>query len=316
MRRKSSEMRLQPGPDDRGIRLDVFLARFVQELTRSQLQSMNRRGDVLVDGRSEKAGYRIRGGEEIEVKPPVPAPLSVEPEAIPLDVCYEDKDIAVVEKPAGLVVHPGAGNRRSTLVNALLARFSDLSNAGGIERPGIVHRLDKWTSGLIIVAKNNQSHRSLSKSFEKREVRKTYLALVHGSPRAVAGEIDLNIGRDRRARTKMSVRREGGRGALSEYRTLEKLKEFALLEVRIRTGRTHQIRVHLTAIGHPVVGDNVYGEKANRVFARKHGDLGRYFLHASAIRFPHPATGTTVEFSSALPAELDRFLEAIRAGRV
>ena len=290
-------------------------ARFVQELTRSQLQSMNRRGDVLVDGRSEKAGYRIRGGEEIEVKPPVPAPLSVEPEAIPLDVCYEDQDIAVVEKPAGLVVHPGAGNRRSTLVNALLARFSDLSNAGGRERPGIVHRLDKWTSGLIIVAKNNQSHHSLSKSFEKREVRKTYLALVHGSPRAVAGEIDLNIGRDRRARTRMSVRREGGRGALSEYRILEKLKEFALLEVRIRTGRTHQIRVHLTAIGHPVVGDNVYGEKANRVFTRKHGDLGRYFLHASAIQFPHPATGTTMEFSSALPAELARFLEAIRAGR-
>ncbi len=308
-------MRLQPGPDDRGIRLDIFLSRFVADLTRSKLQSMNRRGDVLVDGRSEKAGYRIRGGEEIEVRLPVPAPLTVEPEAIPLAVCYEDQDIAVVDKPAGLVVHPGAGNRRGTLVNALLDRFNDLSDAGGSDRPGIVHRLDKWTSGLIIVAKNNQSHHRLSKSFEKRRVGKTYLALVHGNPRAGTGEIDLSIGRDRKARTKMSVRHEGGRTALSEYRTLEKLKVFSLLEVRIRTGRTHQIRVHLSAIGHPVVGDNVYGEKANRVFARKHGDLGRYFLHASAIEFPHPATGTTMEFSSAIPAELARLLETIRTGQ-
>lgn len=305
-------MKIKTTADDRGSRLDIFLARFLTDLTRSQLQSMNRRGEVLVDGRLEKAGYRIRGGEEIAIKPPAPISFSIQPEAIPLEVCYEDQDIAVIEKPAGLVVHPGAGNRRSTLVHALLDRFRDLSDAGGRERPGIVHRLDKLTSGLIVIAKNNRSHHKLSKSFEKREVQKTYVALVHGCPKNLTGEINLNIGRDRKNRVKMSVYQEGGRRAVSRYKVLEQLKGFSFLEIQIQTGRTHQIRVHLSSIGHPVVGDNVYGRKLYRVFLDSFGDFKRHFLHASAIRFHHPVTGTIMEFTSRMPAELNRLMAEIR----
>ncbi len=304
-------MRLRPGPEDRGVRLDIFLSRFLNELTRSQLQALNRRGAILVDGVGEKSGYRIRGGEEIEINPPPPEPLSIEPESIPLVVCYEDSELAVIDKPAGMVVHSGAGNRRGTLVNALLARFGKLSDAGGSTRAGIVHRLDKLTSGLIIVARNNESHHRLSRSFEKREVGKTYTALVHGRPKAATGTIDLNIGRHPKVRTRMSARPTGGRVAHSEYRVLRELTGFSLLEVRISTGRTHQIRVHLSTIGHPVVGDSVYGEKADAVFRRKYQDPGRYFLHASDLEFPHPVTGTTMAFHSPLPADLRRLLESL-----
>ena len=306
-------MRLQPGPDYHGVRLDIFLSRFLKDLTRSQLQTMNRRGAILVSGVREKSGYRIRGGETIEIDPPPPEPLSIEPESIPLDVCYEDSDLAVIEKPAGMVVHPGAGNRRGTLVNALLARFGRLSDAGGSTRAGIVHRLDKLTSGLIIVARNNVSHYQLSRSFEKREVQKTYTALVHGRPKTATGTIDLNIGRHPKVRTRMSARPVGGRVAHSEYRTIDERAGFTLIEVRIRTGRTHQIRVHLAAIGHPVVGDGVYGEKADAVFRRVYRDLGRYFLHASDLEFPHPVAGTTMAFHSVLPDDLRRVLDLLPA---
>ena len=302
-------MRFQPGPEDRGNRLDVFLARCLKDLTRSQLQTLNRRGAILVGGVQEKAGYRIRGGEAIEVDPPAPNPPSMKPESIPLEVRYEDGDLAVIEKPAGMVVHPGAGNHRGTLVHALLARFGQLSDAGGSTRAGIVHRLDKDTSGLIIVARTNLAHHRLSTSFEQRDVRKTYKALVHGRPRTETGNIDLNIGRHPKVRTRMSARSEGGREAHSEYRTIEERRGFSLLEVRIRTGRTHQIRVHLASIGHPVVGDGVYGEKADALFRRKHWDLGRHFLHASDLEFPHPVTGSTMAFHSALPQDLKRLLE-------
>lgn len=305
-------MRLQPGPNHRGIRLDKFLSILLSELTRSQLQVLNRRGAVLVDGSKEKDGYRIRGGEEIDIEIPAPTPLLIEPEAIPLEVCYEDSDLAVIIKPAGLVVHPGAGNTRSTLVNALVARFADLSDSGGRERPGIVHRLDKWTSGLIIVAKNNHAHHVIAKTFENRQVKKTYLALVHGQPRMGKGHIDLKIGRDPKSRTKMLGSQHEGRIALSEYTVVERLGRFCLVEVNISTGRTHQIRVHLSAIGHPVVGDLVYGEKANRWFAKEYKDLGRYFLHASALEFRHPSTETSMKFQSELPEELRQMLELIR----
>ena len=305
-------MRFKTGPDDRGTRLDVFLSGFLADLTRSQLQSLNRRGAILVDGQREKSGYRIRGGEEIGVDPPAPEPLSIEAEAIPLDVLYEDADLAVIDKPAGLVVHPGAGNRRSTLANALLARFPELSNLGGESRPGIVHRLDKWTSGLIVVAKNNLAHRRLSKSFERRQVRKTYTALVHGNVRQKSGAVDLPIGRHPTARTKMTAR-PGGREARSEYLLVETVRGFSLLEVRIQTGRTHQIRVHLNSIGHPVVGDDVYGANADHAFVRKWGSLGRYFLHASELEFPHPDSQTRMTFESALPEDLIGLLDRIRA---
>ncbi len=298
-------MKFEAGPEDRGTRLDIFLTRFFEDLTRSRLQSMNRRGAILVNGESEKAGYRIQIGDLIQVTPPAAEPLRLEPEPIPLEVHYEDRALAIIEKPAGMVVHPGSGNREGTLANALQARFLDLSDVGGPVRPGIVHRLDKWTSGLILVAKTNDAHYRLSRSFEKREIRKSYRALVHGRLSKVTGTVELSIGRHPGARTRMAVYPKGGRTAFSDYRVLEQSASFSLLEVRIRTGRTHQIRVHLNAIGHPVVGDAAYAEKRHQAFVRKWGEFQRYFLHASDLRFLHPSSGTSMAFHSPLPRELE-----------
>ena len=298
-------MKFEAGPEERGTRLDIFLTQFFEDFTRSRLQSMNRQGAILVNGESEKAGYRIQIGDLIQVTLPTAEPLKLEPEAIPLEVHYEDRDLAIIEKPAGMVVHPGSGNRGGTLANALQARFLDLSDVGGSVRPGIVHRLDKWTSGLILVAKTNDAHYRLSRSFEKREVRKSYRALVHGRLSKETGTVELNIGRHPNARTRMAVHPKGGRTAFSDYRVLERSASFSLLEVRIRTGRTHQIRVHLNAIGHPVVGDAVYAEKRHRAFAGKWGEFRRYFLHASELGFPHPSSGTSMAFHSPLPPELE-----------
>jgi 23S rRNA pseudouridine1911/1915/1917 synthase len=210
------------------------------------------------------------------------------------------------------VVHPGAGTGTNTLVHGLLFKFRNLSSAGGEGRPGIVHRLDKWTSGLLIVAKNDWSHARLTKAFQDRAVEKTYLALVHGRLRQASGEIALNIGRHSTLRTRMSVHQGKGRGALSSYRRLEEIEQFSLLEVKIKTGRTHQIRVHLAAIGHPVVGDDVYGERAYSQFVKKYGKPGRYFLHAAELKFTHPRTGEALEFHSPLPSELNSLLERIQ----
>ena len=305
-------MKFEAGPEDRGTRLDIFLTPFFEDLTRSRLQSMNRRGAILVNGETEKAGYKIQIGDVIQVTPPEAEPLRLEPEPIPLEVHYEDRALAIIEKPAGLVVHPGSGNRGGTLANALQARFLDLSDAGGSIRPGIVHRLDKWTSGLILIAKTNDAHYRLSRSFEKREVQKSYRALVHGRLSKETGTIELSIGRHPSARTRMTVRSTGGRTAFSDYRVLEQSASFSLLEVRIRTGRTHQIRVHLNAIGHPVVGDAVYAEKRHRAFARKWGEFHRYFLHASDLAFPHPANGTVMAFHSPLPRELEDLWQRLK----
>ena len=305
-------MKFEAGPEDRGTRLDIFLTRFFEDLTRSRLQSMNRRGAILVNGEAEKAGYRLQTGDIIQVTPPSAEPLRLEPEPIPLEVHYEDRALAIIEKPAGMVVHPGSGNRGGTLANALQARFLDLSDAGGVGRPGIVHRLDKWTSGLILIAKTNEAHSRLSRSFEKREVRKSYRALVHGRLSKETGTVELSIGRHPSARTRMAVRNKGGRTAFSDYRVLEGSASFSLLEVRIRTGRTHQIRVHLNAIGHPVVGDTVYGEKRHRDFVRKWGAFHRYFLHASDLAFSHPSNGTAMTFHSPLPPELEELWHRLK----
>ncbi|MBI2150638.1 MAG: RluA family pseudouridine synthase, partial [Acidobacteria bacterium] len=252
-------MKLQAGPDDRGLRLDVFLARRLANITRSQIQLLNRSGAILIEGRQNKAGYRIRGGEtiEIDLRAVEPAPLT--PEQISLQIYFEDQDLAVIEKPAGLVVHPGSTTSGGTLVHGLLFHFNNLSDTGGPRRPGIVHRLDKKTSGLMIVAKNNLAHARLSKAFQERQIQKTYLALVHGKPRRPAGTIELSVGRHPTIRTKMTAAKASGRPAYSEYQVLQEFRGFALLKVKIKTGRTHQIRVHLSAIGHPVVGDEVYG---------------------------------------------------------
>jgi 23S rRNA pseudouridine1911/1915/1917 synthase len=304
-------MTLQAGPEDRGLRLDIFLARHLVQFTRSHIQTLNRTGAVLVGNRQEKAGYRLRGDEVVEVDLESYRVPGMTPQDIAFQVVFEDDDLAVIEKPAGLVVHPGAGTREGTLAHGLMFRFQSLSGAGGEVRPGIVHRIDKWTSGLLVVAKNDWTHARLSRAFQDRVVEKTYLALVHGRMREPSGDIDLNIGRHTTVRTRMSVQRGRGRAALSSYRRLKELGDFSLLEVKIKTGRTHQIRVHLAAIGHPVVGDDVYGERRFAAFAKKYGKPGRYFLHAAELTFTHPRTGESLSFKSPLPEELGVLLERI-----
>jgi 23S rRNA pseudouridine1911/1915/1917 synthase len=305
-------MKLQAALDDRGLRLDVFLAQRLDNLTRSQIQALNRFGAIRIEGRQEKAGYKIRGGESIEldVRSLEPAPLR--PEQLPLQVYFEDQDLAVIEKPAGIVVHPGSGRSTGTLVHGLLFHFQNLSDIGGESRPGIVHRLDRWTSGLIIVAKNNVAHARLSRAFQNHQIQKTYLALVHGKPRRASGTIELSIGRHPAIRTKMAAFPDRGRSAHTEYRVVQEFHGFSLLEVKIKTGRTHQIRVHLSAIGHPVVGDNVYGERHYSRFVERYGEIERYFLHAAELHFAHPTHEIRLEFHSPLPEELQKLLRRIK----
>ena len=305
-------MIIQAGPEDRGLRLDIFLARHLAQFTRSHIQTLNRTGGVRIGNRKEKAGYRLRGDEVVEVDLEAPRGSGLEPQEMPLQILHEDEDLAVVVKPAGLVVHAGAGTTGPTLVQGLLHRFKSLSGTGGEARPGIVHRIDKWTSGLLLVAKNDWTHSRLSRAFQDRTVEKTYLALVHGKLRQPSGDIDLNIGRHTKLRTRMSVQHGRGRAARSSYRLLEQVGDFSLLEVRIHTGRTHQIRVHLAAIGHPVVGDDVYGERRYAAFARKYGAPGRYFLHSAELKFAHPRTGAVLHLRSPLPEDLSTLLERIR----
>ena len=306
-------MKILAGHDARGLRLDVFLTQHLHDVTRSQIQLLNGAGAIHVDGRIEKAGYRIRGGDVIEVNldPIRPSPLT--PEQIPLQIFFEDQDLAVIEKPAGLVVHPGSGSKTGTVVHGLLFHFQNLSDMGDASRPGIVHRLDKNTSGLLVIAKNNVAHARLSKAFQDRQVRKRYIALVHGSLARKTGTIELPIGRHPRVRTRMAAGNPGGRSAHTQYQVLEEFRGFSLLEVRIKTGRTHQIRVHLAALGHPVVGDNVYGEHAYKAFVKKFGPLSRYFLHASGLSLTHPTTGMPLEFHSPLPRELRNLLKSIKS---
>ena len=303
------------GDDEGGERLDVFLSRKIAGTTRSRVQTLNRTGRIRVGGTVSKGGRRLRPGDTVEVELPPPDPTGLSAEPIPIDVIYEDEHLAVVDKPAGMVVHPGAGNRRGTLVNALLARYRNLAGETAGDRPGIVHRLDKLTSGLVLVARTNAAHHGLSAAFSGRRVEKTYRVLVHGRPRDAEGEIALPIGRHPRVRTRMTVSSERGRPAVSRYRVLETAPHFSLLDVWIRTGRTHQIRVHLSAIGHPVVGDPVYGEKLHGAFVRRHGEPGRYFLHARRLGLAHPVTAEPLVFESPLPVELERLWERLAGAR-
>ncbi len=308
-------------PEDAGKRLDQFLVAHLPEVSRARVQQLIEQGLVRVDGKDAKASTRLRGHETVEVLGDVKAPpLRALAEEIPLDIVYEDDALAVVNKPAGMMVHAGSGatddaRNRGTLVNALLHHFKQLSNLGGELRPGIVHRLDKQTSGLIVVAKTDIAHRKLAQQFSKRTVKKTYLALVHGWPKQEKGTIESAISRDRLRRTRMTTRQREGREAVSHFAVRRRIDsaygKFALLEVKIDTGRTHQIRVHMASIGHPVVGDTLYG--APRVIRSKSGELAldRNFLHAAEIEFAHPITGEHLQFSRLWPAELEDFLRKV-----
>jgi 23S rRNA pseudouridine1911/1915/1917 synthase len=286
---------------DAGRRIDHWVHGRMPEFSRSRIQDWIKSGRVRVNGAPVKAAYTLRAGDAIEVEPADLAPLNATAEAIPLRVLYEDADLVAIDKPAGMVVHAGAGVHSGTLVNALLHRFGELSGVGGPLRPGIVHRLDRFTSGVLLVAKNDAAHRKLAAQFSGREVEKVYLALVHGAVKNESGRIERPIARDPAHRTRMTARLAEGRAAWSEYRVLRRFAEFTLLEVRIGTGRTHQIRVHLASIRHPVVGDTLYGAAAQP-------ELGRFFLHAHRIRFRQPATGAETVVESPLAPELEAWL--------
>ena len=290
---------------DAAKRLDHYLQERLASYSRSRLQSWIRDGRVRVNGDQAKASASLRGGERIEVSPAEPAPLQAAPEDLPVEVLYEDPAVLAINKPAGLVVHAGAGTHSGTLVNRLVHRFGSLSQVGGEQRPGIVHRLDRGTSGVILVARTDAAHRALAAQFAERSVEKVYLALVHGRVRPDSGRIEKPIARDPVRRTRMTARLATGRRALTEFRVLRRFDAFTYLEVRIGTGRTHQIRVHLASIGHPVAGDRLYG--APRVSGEE-----RIFLHAHRIGFVSPATGNRVHVEAPLPAELDAWLR--RAG--
>jgi len=305
--------------EDAGARLDQFLVSKIGEVSRVRVQQMIEQGMVLVDDEQVKASLRLRGGEQIRVEGRAKIePLRATPEDIPLDIVFEDDDMAIVNKAAGMLVHAGAGasddaRNRGTLVNALLHRFGELSGVGGELRPGIVHRLDKETSGLIVVAKNDEAHRKLAAQFARREAKKTYIALVHGWVKADRGTIRASISRDSVRRVRMTTRASGGREAITHYVVEKRLNsafgKFTLLQVKIDTGRTHQIRVHLSSLRHPVVGDALYGA-AREVKSRVGGtlSLGRNFLHAAALEIRHPRTGEALSFTTQLPKELEEVL--------
>jgi 23S rRNA pseudouridine1911/1915/1917 synthase len=310
-------------PEDAGKRVDQFLASKLSEISRARIQQLISEQQVQVDGEVPKPSLRLRGGEKITILGTVQLPpLRAIAEEIALDIVYEDDDLAVVNKPAGMMVHAGAGateaeRNRGTLVNALLHRFGKLSAVGGELRPGIVHRLDKLTSGLIVVAKNDESHRRLSDQFARRIVKKTYIALVQGWLKQDSATISTAISRDRVRRTRMTTRAHGGRAAISHYKVTRRIEspfgKFTLLEVQIDTGRTHQIRVHLSSLGHPVVGDTLYGAAAElRLRNGNTVSLDRNFLHAAALKFQHPRSGENLAFARPIPVELEKFLAEIQ----
>ena len=336
-------------PEAAGTRLDTWLTSQLEGVSRSRVQLLLEQESVLVDGARAKASLRLEGGEQVDVlREPVLPPLRAVPEAIPLRIVYEDADLSVIDKPAGMLVHAGAGARssddaeeaedenardRGTLVNALLHHYGELSSgAGDALRPGIVHRLDRQTSGLILVARNDATHARLGAMFADREVRKTYITLVHGHMEADRGTISTPIGRDAVRRTRMTTRRvQGARTAVSHYRVERRITSrfgrFTLVRVRIETGRTHQIRVHLSSVGHPVVGDTLYGApreiraedgaqimKKSRRRALETVALPRNFLHAAELVLAHPRTGEEMRFEAPLPAELTAFLASLEEG--
>jgi 23S rRNA pseudouridine1911/1915/1917 synthase len=335
----SFPLTLTASPEGAGQRLDQYLATQLSEvnhteISRARVQQLIAKGEVLVNAAPAKASVKLKGGDQITVTgPPNAPPLRANPEDIALDIVYEDDDLAIVNKPAGMMVHAGAGatddeRNRGTLVNALLYHFGTLSAVGGELRPGIVHRLDRATSGLMVVAKNDEAHRHLAKQFSAREVHKTYIALVHGWPEKDRGTIQSAISRHSQRRTRMTTKGFGGRAAVTHYSVLRKLDapygKFALVELKIETGRTHQIRVHMSSLGHPVVGDALYGAPGElRSQSNKKRSAGmpaiialkRNFLHSAALELTHPRTKQLLKFSRPLPEELENLLDSLENTR-
>jgi len=299
-------LRIELNQQDAGKRLDHAIHQRFPQFSRARVQSWIKGGHVLINGNATRASYIVRPSDVIDVEPSDPPPLRATPEPIPLTILYEDADVVAIDKPAGMIVHSGAGVHSGTLVNALLHRFASLSRSAGELRPGIVHRLDRYTSGVLLVAKNDAAHQRLAEQFANRQVEKTYLALVHGKVKQDRGRIEKPIARDPRQRVRMTARLAHGRAAWSEYRVLRRFDAFTLLEVRIGTGRTHQIRVHLASIGHPVVGDRLYGAPAK---IGSTPTLARYFLHAHRITFHQPSTGEPVTADSPLPEDLEAWMQ-------
>ena len=326
---ENSSFILQPSALDEGKRLDAFLSEKIEKWSRSRLQKLIDEADVLVNQKQSKSSYKIRANDEIEVELTELAVETFEPENIPLEIVYEDESLAVINKRAGMVVHPGAGVPNGTLANAIAYRFeiqdsrleidANLDEQSKIQnlksKIGIVHRLDKDTSGLIVVAKTEDVHEKLSEQFRERAVYKSYIALVHGEPQANKGEIEAPIAREKHNRTKMGIRAHG-RYALSLWRVKKRFEKFTLLAVEIKTGRTHQIRVHLAHINHPVVGDETYNAGRDKTIKDTEvrqaiEGLNRFFLHAEKLSFTHPVTKEWLAFTAPLPAELTELLEVI-----
>jgi 23S rRNA pseudouridine1911/1915/1917 synthase len=287
---------------DRGKRLDAFLRERLPNFSRSRLQQWIREDRVKVQGAATKASYLLKGEERIEVEPGTMPPLRAEAEDLPLSVLYEDASAVAIDKPAGMAVHPGAGLHSGTVVNALLHRFAALSTVGGDFRPGLVHRLDRFTSGVLLVAKTDEAHHELAEQFAKRQVEKIYLALVEGRMEG-SGRIRKPIARDPKNRARMTARLEFGRAALTDWEAIGHFAGFTLLQIRLGTGRTHQIRAHMAAMGHPVAGDRLYGAKPS--------PWNRYFLHAHRLGFQSPATRERVTVESPLPPDLTAWNESL-----
>lgn len=302
-------------PAQKGARLDVFLSE-AEEITRSQAQKLIEDGDITVNGVSVAKNYKLRGGETVEITFPEPEPSTAEPEDIPLDIVYEDNDIIVINKPKGMVVHPAAGNPDGTLVNALLYHCGDsLSGIGGVARPGIVHRIDKDTSGLLVVAKNDESHLSLSGQLKTHSVSRVYHAIAIGNFKDVSGTVDAPIGRHPTDRKKMAViknREYTARDAVTHYRVVERFNGFSYIQCVLETGRTHQIRVHMSYLGHPLLGDTVYGGDKTK-FQVLHKDcINGQCLHAKELHFVHPKTHDLLTFTSPLPPDFEKTLDILR----
>ncbi len=305
-------------PENEPTRLDLFLSQALDNESRAAIQRLIETGSVLVDGKQARPSLKLKGGERIDVDIPPPLPATPQAEAIPLEVLYEDGDLIVINKAAGMVVHPGAGNETGTLVNALLAHCRDLAGIGGELRPGIVHRLDKGTSGVLVAAKHDRAHQLLSEQFSVHSVKRIYQALIYGSPETDTGKIEGTIGRHPTERLRMSGKAKNGKHAVTRWKVKERFGRVSLVELRLETGRTHQIRVHMTEAGFPLVGDPLYpdGGRCNNIpdtqLRAMINRLGRQALHARCLGFLHPATGEYVEFTTEPPADFQELLDYLR----